>query len=108
MTFKKKVFISQPMNGLSEEEILKARQDVIEALYDYGYEPGEIEIIDSYIKEYDSSKNSLYYLGKSLQLMSEADIVVFAKGWETARGCKIEYKCAKEYGFSYLCAAEES
>ncbi len=101
----KKVFISQPMNGLSDLQINKDRARVIEGLYAYGYKPEEITIIDSLIddKAPDIVNPGLWYLGKSLELLAGADIVVFAKGWRNARGCLIEFKCAKEYGISYIC-----
>lgn len=101
----KKIFISQPMNGLSDLQISKDRARVIEGLYNEGYKPDEITIIDTYIEENvpDNVNNGLWYLGKSLELLSDADIAVFAKGWRNARGCQIEFKCAKEYGISYIC-----
>lgn len=101
----KKVFISQPMNGLSDSQIKEDRERVIEGLYKYGYKPDEITIIDTYIVESapDDVNSGLWYLGKSLELLSGADIAVFARGWRNARGCQIEFKCAKEYGISYIC-----
>ena len=33
--------------------------------------------------------------------MSECDTVYFCKGWENARGCKIEHEVAKSYGYKY-------
>lgn len=101
----KKVFISQPMNGLSDLQIEKDRARVIEGLYNEGYKPDEITIIDTYIEENapDNVNSGLWYLGKSLELLADADIAVFAKGWRNARGCQIEFKCAKEYGISYIC-----
>ena len=35
---------------------------------------------------------------ESIKLLSEADIVIFAKGWEEARGCIIEHECCEKYG----------
>ena len=101
----KKVFISQPMNGLSDLQISKDRARVIEDLYNEGYKPDEITIIDTYIEENapDNVNAGLWYLGKSIELLADADIAVFAKGWRNARGCQIEFKCAKEYGISYIC-----
>lgn len=101
----KKVFISQPMNGLSDLQIANDRARVIEGLYNYGYKPNEIMIIDTFIEENapDNVNSALWYLGKSLELLSDADIAVFAKGWRNTRGCQIEFKCAKEYGISYIC-----
>ena len=101
----KKIFISQPMNGLSDLQISKDRARVIEGLYNEGYKPDEITVIDTIIEENapDNVNSGLWYLGKSLVLLSDADIAVFAKGWRNARGCQIEFKCAKEYGISYIC-----
>jgi hypothetical protein len=42
------------------------------------------------------------FLGKSLELLSTADIAYFAKGWENARGCRIENTCAIEYGIAVI------
>ena len=101
----KKIFISQPMNGLSDLQINKDRARVIEGLYNEGYEPDEITVIDTIIEENppDNVNSGLWYLGKALELLADADIAVFAKGWRNARGCQIEFKCAKEYGISYIC-----
>lgn len=101
----KKVFISQPMNGLTDLQISKDRARVIEGLYNIGYSPDEITIIDTFIEENapDNVNSCLWYLGKSLELLADADLVVFAKGWKNARGCQIEFKCAKAYGISYIC-----
>jgi len=101
----KKVFISQPMNGLSDSQIIKERKRVIEKLYDMGYKQEELTIIDTFIKDTapDNVNPALWYLGKSLELLADADIAVFAKGWEDARGCLIEFECAVEYGISYIC-----
>ena len=99
-----RVFISQPMNGLSDLEISNARAEVIEDLYNIGYTPDEITIIDSEIWELapDNVNGALWYLGKSIELLADADLAVFAKGWKSARGCLIEYMCAKAYGISSI------
>lgn len=100
----KKVFISQPMNGLSDLEIKINRERAIEYLHK-NYYFDEIMIIDSFIEENppDNVNSGLWYLGKSLELLASADIVVFAKGWRKARGCWIEFKCANEYDIPYIC-----
>ena len=40
--------------------------------------------------------------GRAILKLSDADLVVFAKGWETARGCKVEYLIASEYGLDIM------
>lgn len=87
------IFISQPMNGKTTDEIISERNSIIAlAQKKFGK---NVEIIDSYFKNYIG--NPLEYLGESIKLLSKADVVIFAKGWETARGCKIEHSCAEEY-----------
>lgn len=99
----KKLFISQPMRGLSEEEILKAREGIrIRAENVIGE---TVEIIDSFFTEYPGEMCKsipMWYLGKSIQLLSEADVVYFGGDWRNARGCKIEHEIAKEYGMDRI------
>lgn len=88
-----KIFISQPMKDLSEEEIRHNREKAIKKIKSlYG---DDVEIIDSYI---DDEGTPLWCLGKSIELLSTADVAYFLKGWNTARGCRIEYMCADNYG----------
>lgn len=97
-----KLFISQPMRGKTEEEIKQEREDALNFAKDVLQE--DVELIDSYIAE-DSPQNAdkaLWCLGRSLTMMAEADIVCFAKGWDEARGCKIEHACAVAYGKPYF------
>ena len=87
-----KVFISQPMKGLSEKEIKSNREKAIKNIKNlYG---DDTEIIDSHIK---GEGTPLWCLAKSIELLSTADIAYFCKGWNTARGCRIEYMCANDY-----------
>ena len=92
----KKVFISQPMNNKTEDEICADRKKLTimtKALFDE-----EIKIIDSYFPNADKKEKPLRLLGKGITLMADADAVVFARGWQEYRGCRIEHSCAFEYG----------
>ena len=40
----------------------------------------------------------LWYLGKSLEKMAEADIVFFINDYQEFRGCRMEKMCADSYG----------
>ena len=93
-----KIFISQPMNGKTNEEIENERNYIIDKLR----ENESVEIIDSFFKDKPYESSPLWYLGESIKLMSEADIVFFCKGWQTARGCQIEHDCALEYGIDTM------
>lgn len=92
----KKLFISQPMKGKSDDEILAERSNAIQAARDSVND--EIEVIDSFFQGAPAEAKPLWYLGESLKLLATADIAYFAPGWNEARGCKIENACAKEYG----------
>ncbi len=92
----KRLFISQPMRGKSNEEILAVRSDAIEAAKDVVGE--EVEVIDSFFENAPVDAKPLWFLGKSLELLATADVAYFARGWNEARGCKIEHLCATEYG----------
>jgi hypothetical protein len=92
----KKLFISQPMRGKTDEEILAVREKAIESAKKQVGE--DVEVIDSFFQSAPVDAKPLWFLGKSLELLSTADVAYFAKGWEDARGCRIENTCAIEYG----------
>ena len=96
----KKLFISQPMKGKTDEEILKERQMAIEKARNALSE--DVEVIDSFFQSAPVDTKPLWFLGKSLELLSTADIAYFADGWENARGCKIEHECAIQYGIKII------
>ena len=90
-----KIFISQMMKGKTDAEILDERARIIIKLEKLMPEE-QLEILDSFFSGYNGS--AIQFLGKSLQLMGEADLAVFAPGWENARGCRIEQSVASTYG----------
>lgn len=95
-----KVFISQPMKGKTNEEIKAERNRLlgkVRALYG-----DDIEVIDSFFENAPADARPLWFLGKSLELLSTADVAVFARGWQDARGCRIENTCAIEYGIEVV------
>lgn len=94
----KKLFISQPMKGKTDEEIMAERELAVRKAKEQVGE--DVEVIDSFFGHCNFSP--LECLGKSLELMALADIAYFAKGWEEARGCKIEWACAEAYGIPYI------
>lgn len=96
----KKLFISQPMRGLTDEEILAVRQ---KAKADAEMLVGEeLEVMESFFQGAPADKTPLWYLGESIKLLGQADVVYFADGWENNRGCRVEHLCASEYGKDYI------
>lgn len=95
----RKLFISQPMRGLTEEEICKNR--ALARFYAEDTFREKFEVLETYFDFPDGTK-PLEYLGESIKYLSKADVVVFAHGWDKARGCKIEQICATEYGVTCI------
>lgn len=95
-----KIFISQPMKDKTDEEIKAERQNIIEVCKrNYG---DDVEIIDSFFEGAPHDATPVWFLGKSLEKLSEADAVYFADGWRYARGCNIEHEVAADYGISII------
>lgn len=95
----KKIFISLPMRDKSREEILTAQTNLLERVSDYFNEC--VILVETFLDE-EQELTPLECLGESLKRMSRADYVVFAEGYENARGCRIEYNCARDYGKKIL------
>ena len=98
-----KAMISQPMAGKTPEEIVETRNRAIEFLEKNGYEVvntlfTDVWYSESSMKDRGVVNKPLCYLAKSLENMSLCDVAYFCKGWEKARGCRIEQEVAKAYG----------
>ena len=96
----KKLFISQPMRDKTNEEIIAERERAIESAKKHLGE--DVEVIDSFFKDAPHDAKPLWYLAKSLELLSTANIAYFCKDWDKYRGCKIENTCAIEYGIDVI------
>ena len=95
----KRIFISQPMNGKTDEEIKQEREKIVSYLKE---NIKDIEIIDSFFENAPHDAKPAWYLGESIKLLSTADLLYLAKGWEDARGCKIERRVAFDYGIPII------
>lgn len=125
----RRAMISQPMNGLTDEEIKETRAKAVQQLTDMGY-----EVIDSFfskpivlrtmedniavkklimesdndVRVEDYSMNpaikavAIEYLSAAIFMMSHCDAVYFCSGWDTARGCVIEHSIAERYGLTCI------
>lgn len=62
-----------------------------------------VTVIDSFDEQaFIEGRNPLDCLGDCIKKMSEANIVVFAPGWDKSRGCRVEHQCAVEYQLSTI------
>lgn len=102
-----KAMISQPMGGLTDDEIVRTRQKALAYLEQKGYTTVNTLFTDEwYSKKAMVSRGvaqiPLFFLAKSLEAMSRCHAVYFCKGWEKARGCKIEHDAAVAYGMEII------
>lgn len=102
-----KAMLSQPMAGKTDEEIIATREKAVAALKAKGYEIVNTLFTDEWysnesMKERGVVQIPLCFLAKSLENMSLCHAAYFCKGWEKARGCRIEHDAAVAYGLDIL------
>lgn len=102
-----KAMLSQPMGGKSEQEIIETREKAIATLESMGYEVVNTLFTDEWysnaaMQERGVVQIPLCFLAKSLENMSLCHVAYFAKGWEHARGCRIEHEAAVAYGLDII------
>jgi len=103
----KKAMLSQPMGGKTDEEIIETRNKAINALEAKGYEVVNTLFTDEWYNSEQMEARGvvqipLCFLAKSLENMSLCHTAYFCKGWENARGCRIEHEAAKAYGLEII------
>lgn len=103
----RKAMLSQPMAGKTEQEIVEVRERAIAALEAKGFEIVNTLFTDDWhsdqaMKARGVVQIPLCFLAKSLENMSLCHAAYFCKGWEKARGCRIEHEAAKAYGLEII------
>lgn len=102
-----KAMLSQPMAGKTNEEIIATREHAIAVLKERRYEIINTLFTDEWYSQEAMKKRGvenipLCFLAKSLENMSLCHAAYFCKGWENARGCRIEHEVAKAYGMTII------
>ena len=103
----KKAMLSQPMAGKTDAEIVATRERAVAALESAGYTVVNTLFTDDWyspdaMKERGVVQIPLCFLAKSLESMSLCHAAYFCKGWENARGCRIEHEAAIAYGLEVI------
>lgn len=95
----KKLFISCPMRGRTNKDILNTRYKlyrIAQIIFDE-----ELEVIDSYIYDgqeaENDSKTAIWYLGESVKKMADADYFIGMSDSYDYKGCQIEHDVAILY-----------
>ena len=102
-----RAMLSQPMAGKTDEEIVATRERAIAALTELGYDVVNTLFTDEWysrekMEERGVVQTPLCFLARSLENMSLCHAAYFCKGWENARGCKIEHDAAVAYGLKII------
>lgn len=98
----KKLFVSIPMKGRTEEEIKKSIQKMKKIAE--AFEGEELELIDSYVGDkppVDVSER-VWYLGRSIEKLSEADVFIGIRDDYDFDGCYTERVIAERYGIERI------
>ena len=97
-----KIFIAQKMTGLTDEQIEEKRNRIASACSRYYGD--DVIILDQVHLEYDvpddvtsDSGIGIYLLGRSLQILAKADLVVFDDDISTSKGSLVEEVETKTY-----------
>lgn len=103
----KKAMLAQPMAGKTEEEIVATREAAIKELEARGFQVVNTLFTDEWYRPVNMAERGvvnipLCFLAKSLESMSLCHAAYFCKGWEHARGCKIEHDAAVAYGLEII------
>ena len=94
------LFISQPMSGLSHEEIMKVRNEATQYI-ESKYPDDNIIVLPSYQNvEPNVTYNAISavnLLGNAISMMGGANIVYFVPGWRDSKCCQIENEVASRW-----------
>lgn len=98
----KKVFISQPMRDKTDEEILEERSRLKE-FFIQKFKDNSFEFLNSFFSNLeipdDVKHPKIYYLSKSIEMLSKADILLMSGDWERYHGCIFERDIFRIYHY---------
>lgn len=93
-----KVYISQPMRGISDAKIIVLREKLFE---EFRSEHPDAVLIDNIVQPNEAllqvKHPSVQMLARCIGKLADADVVIFAKGWEKYPGCRVENYVARYY-----------
>lgn len=90
-----KVYISIPISGRPLHEAKNQAEIIKERLESHGH-----KCITPFDVCPEPEQPYAYYMGRDIEalLAEDVDAVVFGKGFEDSRGCRLEHSAAKIYG----------
>ena len=95
-----KAMLTQPMAGKTDEEIIATREKAIKALQEKGYEIVNTLFTDEWYSQEKMQERGVVQI--PLCFLALCHAAYFCKGWENARGCRIEHDAAVAYGLDVI------
>lgn len=89
-----KYFISQPMNNKTAKDIRIERARIAAMIKMI---VPDAQILSGFVEEVPDGTKPMKLLGSAIQILSDADVAVFANGWDHARGCVVERAACMAY-----------
>lgn len=104
---KLKIFVSQPMHGLSGEQIESVYQQAVNDIRTRTKPEQQVEILSTrkYELPYELRKGRnerMCYWSHALQVLSMADAIYMCPGWQNSNECTIELNAARMGGLLIL------
>lgn len=96
-----KVFYSQPHKDKSRDEMMAASSVVVEKVRQAHPDADVLEVPMLFPEQF-KGQHPVYYLGMNLQMMCQADVVVFAEDWQDSRACLVQHNVCEEYGLLHV------
>ncbi len=99
----KKAFISVPMRGKTKEEIESKISEMKEATKNTVGD--DVEFINTIVLDkppYETNNQAIWYLGKSIEILSQCQVLVCLKDVGDYNGCFIEKEIAKRYNLTVV------
>ena len=93
-----RAFISLPMRDHTIEEIQERQDHIFSLLQTIRKEPYRLTFTLFTDEPEEDVVTNIWYLGRSIQALSESDFAIFANNWISARGCVIERLICFMYG----------
>ena len=105
-----KIFVSQPMKGLTEDQIDAIYQEAVNDIHRRVAKDAPVEILSTrkYTLPYELRKGrneQMCYWSHALQVLSMADAIYMCPGWQNSAGCTVEANVAKLCGLLIIGAA---
>lgn len=92
------VFVSQPHKDRAWDDMERTSAELMEKVREDHPEAEEVKMLKPY---QFNGQHPVYYLAFNLQMMCQADLVVFAPDWWTSKACCIEHDICELYGIPY-------